>query len=266
MSEARRVPESTAPAEIWSAGGEGQDHISRQIASAIEHAVVRLDPRPGERVLDLGTATGWGSRRLAESGARVTGADFAQDLIRVAKEIGPATIDYVVADAEEMPFEDGAFDGVMSTFAVMFCANPERAAAELARVTRPGGRVVIANWEPQGTVLDMFALFRRHHPDPPDAPSPFAWGDPDRVRELLGGEFDLGFEHAVTYYADRDGAAAWERFSTGFGPAVDLLRLLDTAAAAALRDDFIQLYEGYRTDVGILCPREYVIVAGTRKG
>src|SRR6185369_8994251 len=91
------------------------------------------------------------------------------------------------ADAENLPFEDGIFDAVLSIFGVMFTPNPERAAAELRRVSRPGGRIGLANWAPDGFVGAMFRIIGQHVPPPAGVPSPLAWGSEERVRELFAG-------------------------------------------------------------------------------
>jgi SAM-dependent methyltransferase len=260
------LPENRGAARMWSAGGEGYDQVSRGIADAIEHCVDRLDPRPGEKVLDVATGTGWAARRAAQRGARVTGIDFGEDVIAAAQEIGPAGIDYQVADAENLPYPDGHFDAVTSTFGVMFCANPERAAAELARVCRPGGRLALATWATQGGVRGMFELIRSYKPAPArPTPSPFEWGDTERLVDLLGDHFDLGFEEAISYYRDVDGASMWEVFSKGFGPVVTVLEQLDDETAARFRGEFEAYHEGFRTGAGILVRREYVITVGHRR-
>ena len=115
------------------------DAISKGIADSIEHAVLRLDPRPGERILDLATGTGWTSRLVARRGATVIGADIATDLLAAARANATAaglSIDYQVGDAERLPFKDGEFDAVISTCGVMFASRPEKAAREMARVER----------------------------------------------------------------------------------------------------------------------------------
>ena len=262
------LTENLPAARAWSAGRRPYDRISQQVADAIEHCVDRLDPQPEERILDVATGTGWTARRLAARGARVTGIDFGEGVIEAARELGPGgEIDYRVADAEALPFPDAHFDAVVSTFGVMFCGNPERAAGELARVCKPSGRLALATWSPEGGVFEMFRLISRYRPAPPAAaPSPFAWGDTSRLIELLGDRFDLGFEEATSYYRESDGAAAWQAFSTGYGPVVTLVAGLDTATREQLRTDFEGFHETHRTGAGILVPRPYVITAGRRRG
>jgi len=262
QNTAIKIPENETSARTWSSGGKGYDEISRGIADAIEHAVDRLDPKPGERILDVATGTGWAARRIAERGARVTGVDFGADVIAAARELDPHS-DYRVADAEALPFPDGHFDGVLSTFGVMFAPNPERAASELARVCKPGGRVVLATWATNGGVFRMFDLIRSYKRKPAVAPpSPFEWGKTERIVELLGEAFDLGFEEAISFFRVPDGQAAWDQFLAGFGPVVSLLETLDGERAARLRRDFIALHEEYRTGAGVLLPREYLITVG----
>ena len=257
------------PSVVWSSGGSDYDEISRGIADAIEHCVLRLNPQPGERILDLSTGTGWTSRLVARRGATVVGADIARDLLAAARtrarEQGLA-IDYQVGDAESLPFADGEFDAVISTFGVMFASRQEAAAAELARVCRKGGRIALTTWDPDGTIGKMFEVMRRYMPAPPTpAPrSPFEWGRVDRVRELLGSRFMLRFEKAVSYYREPSSEAAWDTFSKGYGPTRALATSLDADRRDALRDDFIAFHAGFRTELGICVPRDYLLTVGVR--
>ena len=136
------------PAAVWSSGGSAYDAISRGIADSIEHCVLRLGPRQGERILDLATGTGWTSRAVARRGAKVVGADIASDLVAAAKARAAAEgldIEYRIGDAEKLPFADGEFDAVISTCGVMFASRPEAAASELGRVCRKGGRIALTH-------------------------------------------------------------------------------------------------------------------------
>src|SRR6187431_365514 len=145
-------PHNQKAQSVWNSPAGRYDEISRSIADAIEHAVERLQPKSGEQILDLATGTGWGSRIIAQRfpGVRLTGADIADQMLdhaRSAARKQELDIEYLHADAEKLPFADGAFDAVISTFGVMFTGKPEAAAAELARVVRKGGRVVLSTWK-----------------------------------------------------------------------------------------------------------------------
>jgi SAM-dependent methyltransferase len=266
----RILSHNRAGARTWNAGGEAYDHISRQIAAAIEHTVDRLDPRPGESVLDVATGTGWAARSIAERGARVTGIDFSESVVATARELSRGgEMTFEVADAERLPYPDGHFDAVLSTFGVMFCARPERAASELARVCKPAARLALATWSPRGSVRELFELINSYKPVAPSAAgsrpaSPFDWGHTGRLIELLGEDFDLGFEEGTTYYRARDGAAAFDAFASGFGPIVSLLDELDEEAAESFRREFELYHERHRTGVGVLVPREYLVTVGRR--
>jgi SAM-dependent methyltransferase len=174
-------------------------------------------------VLDLATGTGWTSRLEARRGAKVTGADIAEDLLADARARAAAenlAIEYKIGDAEKLPFGGGEFDAVSSTFGVMFVSRPEAAAAEIARVCRSGGRLAMTTWLPDSSVFKMFQVMRPYMAPPPNPapPSPFEWGRQDRIRELFGSNFDLRFETGVTNYYDRSGQDAWNKFVTGYGP------------------------------------------------
>jgi len=184
-------PHNLKAAATWNTGGAAYEGISNSVADGIEHCVLRLNPQPGEQVLDVATGTGWGARRVAARGATVVGIDFGANLIEAAKAAAAEArpeIDFRVADAESLPFEDHSFDAVISTYGVMFVRDPEAAAAELARVCRPGGRIGLTTWPADGTIAGLFKVMRPYMPEPPSSPppSPFAWGSQERVYQLLG--------------------------------------------------------------------------------
>jgi SAM-dependent methyltransferase len=260
------------PAAVWSAGGERYNEISRGIADSIEHGVMRLNPRRGERVLDLATGTGWTSRLVARRGAVVTGADIASDLLEAARGYAAAeglAIDYQIGDAENLPFADGTFDAVISTCGIMFATRPEAAVRELARVVRPGGRIAITTWLSDGNLFKMFQVMKRYMPAPANGatppPSPFEWGNADRIRDLLGPAFELKLERGVSYYREPSAEAAWETFAGGYGPTKSLANSLDPDRREQLRQDFIAFHAGFPTALGICVPREYWLTVGTRK-
>lgn len=256
-------------ATVWGAGGRHYEEVSRGIADAIEHCVLRLNPGPDERVLDLSTGTGWTSRVVARRGATVTGADIATELLDVARDRAleeGLPIEYVVGDAERLPFEDGEFDAVVSTFGVMFATRPEAAAAELSRVCRKGGRIALTTWLADSTLFRMFELMKRYMPaaSGPAPRSPFEWGRPERIRELLGHAFQLRFEQGVSYYREPSAEAAWDTFSTGYGPARTLAASLDPSRRDEFREDFTAFHAAYHTELGICVPRGYWLAVGVR--
>jgi len=255
-------------AALWTQGGAGYDEISFQVSDALAHAVQRLWPRAGEKVLDVATGTGWTARNAARWGAQVTAVDIGEDLLAAARELGahisPA-IDFQLADAENLPFGDGVFDRVVSTFGVMFAGDHEAAAEELARVCRPAGRLVLATWAPVGAVADFFAIGAKHSGAPPPAASPMAWGNPDYVSKLLDGHFDLLFETGVNQVYYPDAEAVWNLFTTGFGPVRALAERLEGDALEAYRDDFFAYHEKYAAACGLHMKREYLLIMGARK-
>ena len=254
-------------ATVWSSGGDAYNEISRQISGALQHCVDRLQPKPGERVLDLATGTGWTSRLLARCGAKVIGGDIASELLADARRRAQTEhldIEYGLADAEKLTFPDRAFDIVSSTFGVMFVSRPEAAAAEIARVCRKGGRIGLTTWLPDGGVFKMFQLMRPFMPPPstPAPPSPFEWGRVERIKELFGRDFELKFEKGVATYHGASGAAAWQAFVTGYGPTKALAASLEATKCADLQRQFIAFHDGYKTDLGIALPREYLLTIG----
>src|SRR5262249_33930003 len=161
-------------------GGRHYDNVSFAISDALAHAAQRLDAQPGEHILDVATGTGWSARNAARAGAAVSGVDISQELLSAARELSGhicLPIEYRLGDAEKLPFDNSTFDGVISTFGVMFAQNQDKAAAELARVCRRGARLVLSTWAPDGAVATFFGIIAQYS-DAAPAPSPLAWGDP----------------------------------------------------------------------------------------
>jgi ubiquinone/menaquinone biosynthesis C-methylase UbiE len=262
---------------VWNSPAGRYDEISRSIADAIEHAVERVSAKPGERILDLATGTGWGSRILAQrtSGVKIVGADIADQMLdhaRATAERQGLEIEYVHADAERLPFADGEFDALVSTFGVMFASNPESAAAEIARVVKPGGRVALATWRPDSAasnVFNMFGVMKRHMPPPPAGvtppPSPFEWGKVARVEQLLAAKFDLTFEEGTNHFRYATGEQAWQLWVNHYGPTKTLAKNLDDAGRDALRRDLIAWHETFPSALGFDQPRDYLVTRGVKR-
>jgi SAM-dependent methyltransferase len=265
-------PHNLKAQSVWNSPAGRYDEISRSIADAIEHAVERLQPRAGERILDLATGTGWGSRVVAQRfpGVKLIGADIADQMLdhaRAAAATLRLDIEYRHADAEKLPFEDGSFDAVLSTFGVMFTGKPEAAAAELARVVKKGGRVVLATWKHDSNLFHMFGVMKAFMPAPPQPPppSPFAWGKVERLQELLGGSFDLAIEEGTNRFRYASGEQAWNFWVNHYGPAKSLAASLDEGRRDELRRAMITWHETFRGELGYEQPRQYLITRGIRR-
>jgi len=264
-----RILDHNRPAVAqWDAGGMDYNDVSFAISDALAHAAQRLAPAAGERVLDVATGTGWSARNVARMGARVTAVDIAPALLSAAQALSAhctPPIDYQLADAEDLPFTDGQFDKVISTFGVMFSADHARAARELARVCRKDGRLCLATWTPDGAVARFFALVGAHSKAAAPPASPLLWGDPNHVRKLLGQDFTLAFEQGVSHCYFDDVEAIWDWYLKGFGPLRALHAGLDDAGRRALKDDVDAYHAHYKVEAGLHVTREYLITIGRRR-
>lgn len=257
-----------AAATMWETGGKHYDDVSFAISDALNHAAQRLDARQGERILDVATGTGWSARNAARMGAEVTGIDIAAGLLAAACELSAhirPPITFRLADAERLPFADGAFDGVISTFGVMFAGGQMQAAAELGRVCRPDSRLVLATWTPEGSVADFFGILGRYSDAPAPPASPLAWGDPAHLEKLLGGTFDLTFEHGVNHAYHTSAEAIWEWYMRGFGPLRQLAAALAADRVAALKRDVDAFHRQYAVPAGLHVKRDYLLTVGRRR-
>ena len=149
----------------------------------------------------------------------------------------------------------------------MFAPDQSRAAGELARVTRPGGRLALATWVPDGGIGKMFSMTAPFLPPPPDgAGAPLDWGKPERVEELLGAAFDLSFETRTSIDTSESGEAFWQFYVENFGPVKTLAESLDDERREEFHRTYVEFFEtNYRSDGRIEYPREYLLVSGTRK-
>lgn len=231
----------------WTAGDYGQ--VAEGLTLGAEAFFRRLPVEPGTRMLDVACGTGQTAIPAARAGARVTGLDLAPNWIEQAR--GRAAeenleIRFDVGDAEAMPYEDGSFDLVVSLIGAMFAPRPERVTAELLRVTRPGGRVVMGNWTPESFVGDFFRTVGRHAP-PPDMPSPLLWGDEATVRERFqGGISDLRLTRMPFQFHHHDSPSdVVDFYCEQFGPLKQALARLDADGRAALRQDLVDLWARY---------------------
>jgi hypothetical protein len=137
----------------------------------------------------------------------------------------------------------------------------------MARVLRPGGKLVLAVWTPDGNVFEMFRVIRQYMPEPEGQPpaSPFAWGEEDQLLALLGDDFELRVERGTSYYREADGEAAWQTFVEGYRPVRKLAGSLDTEQRHRFETDFVAFHGQFRDELGITVPRDYLVVHGLRR-
>ena len=266
-----RIRDKNIPAaSTWSSGGRAYDTISQGVAEGIRHCVLRLAPRADEQILDIATGTGLTARIVARSGAAVVGVDIAQGLLDAARELAAEeglSIEWRLGDAERLPFEDASFDAAVSTFGIMFASDQQAAIDELARVVRPGGRIAIAAWLPDSTAVDLRKVIAAFMPPAPQPapPSPFVWGDPEWLQDVLGEYFDIACEAGeLTHRAD-SAAQLWEAYAEGFGPIRATVQVLDDERRGELRSAFETWLEDFATGLGIALNYRYLVTVGTRK-
>jgi len=252
----------------WDAGEFVE--IAKLISSVGERITRHAGVAADEEVLDVACGTGNATLPAARTGARVTGLDLVPKLLehaRAAADGEGLDVTWVEGDAEQLPFEDASFDVVLSTFGCMFAPRHEVAAAEIARVLRPGGRIGICSWTPDGEIGAFFATIGAHMPAaPPDVQPPPLWGSEEHVRELFadtGVEPEFAGESAKMSFDSP--ADALETYETKFGPIVMAKAALEPQGKwQALREDLARFFESYgRAEGGrtVLEP-EYLVVTG----
>lgn len=228
---------------VWATGDFHQ--IALTVMSAAEDLVRAADPRPGQKVLDVACGSGNAALIAARRYCEVTGIDYVPELIERAKVRAAAEstqVDFQVADAQALPFADGSFDVVLSIFGVMFAPDREKAAAEMLRVCRPGGKIALASWTPEGFTGQFFKLQTQHVPPPPGVQPPPKWGTEELLRELLGpGTSEIRTERRMSHWYYRSPEHAVEVFKTFFGPTHRAFQALDAAGQEALLRDLMDL-------------------------
>jgi ubiquinone/menaquinone biosynthesis C-methylase UbiE len=230
--------------ETWDRGDFHQ--IARQNVCMAEALCEAVDPHAGERVLDVACGSGTAALVAARRYCEVTGVDYVPALIERAKQRAMADdldVEFWVGDAQSLPFSDGCFHSVVSVYGVQFAPDQVRAAREMLRVCRPGGKIGLAAPVPEGWSGDFFAANAKHNPPPPGVSPPLHWGTESGLLELLGeGTRTINSEKrtALQYYRSVDHAV--EVFLTYFGPAI---RASETGDREALRDDLEAVFERY---------------------
>lgn len=255
---------------MWMTGDYGQ--VARIIEKAAEEFIARLALTPDLRVLDVASGSGNLAIAAARRGAKVTGVDIATNLLEQARARAQAeglSITFQEGDAENLPYEDSAFDVVVSMFGAMFAPRPELVASEMVRVCRSGGRIAMANWTPGGFVGQMFKITGSYVPPPPGMASPVKWGDEETVRERLRegiGNLQLTKRICLFKY-EFSPAEVVEFFRKYYGPTQRAFDTLDSSKQAALRSDLERLWSEHNQakDNTTYVESEYLEVVATRE-
>jgi len=253
----------------WSSGNYGTIGSRLQIVG--ESLVEAVDLRSGERVLDVAAGNGNATLAAARRFAHVTSTDYVPELLNQGAERAKADgldIEFKIADAEALPFNDESFDVVLSTFGVMFTPEQKQAARELVRVVRSGGRIGMANWTPEGFLGQLFRVIGSYIPAPAGLQSPMLWGSEPRIVELFGPDAADIHCQRCTYNFRFQSAAHWiEVFRNYYGPIHKTYAALDEDSRSALTEDLTALLE--RLNVGgrnsLVVPGEYMEIVITRK-
>lgn len=228
-----------------------------------------VDLRAGERLLDVAAGNGNASLAAARRHAEVVSTDYVAALLERGRARASAdglSVEFREADAEALPFADGSFDVVLSTFGVMFTPDQERAAAELQRVCRPGGRIGLASWTPEGFLGQMFRTIGKHVPPPAGVRSPMQWGTQARLAELFGAGASIATTARTFEFHYRSAAHFLEVFRTWYGPMGRAFAALDASGQQALAADLAQLLQrSHRGGPGLAVPSEYLEVVVTRR-
>jgi SAM-dependent methyltransferase len=252
----------------WSSGDYAAIGTTLQIVG--ERLCETIDLRAGTRVLDVAAGNGNATLAAARRFCDVTSTDYVPGLLERGRERAGAErldVTFQVEDAENLSFHDGSFDAVLSTFGVMFTPDQDRAAAEMARVCRPGGVIAMANWTPDGFIGEIFRTIGRHLPPPPGARSPALWGTEAAIRAMFGASASGIALHPQSFafrYRSADHFLAF--FRTFYGPVHKAFAALGDGAAA-LESDLREVLK--RRNIGgdgsLVIPSDYVEVVIRRR-
>ncbi len=250
----------------WAHFAPLEANTTPEAARLVKHAGVR----PGQRVLDVACGTGVVAVTAARFGARVTGLDLTPELLGNAREnalVAGVDVDWHEGDAEQLPFDDAAFDVVLSQFGHIFAPRPEVAVAEMLRMLQPGGTIAFSTWPPELLIGRLFALGGRYMPPPPPGVKPpWLWGDPNIVRERLGTAVkDLVFDRARMLVPALSPQHSRTRTERTAGPMIKLVESLsatDPARLAAFRREFEAIVGEYFEDNTVR--QDYLLTRATK--
>ena len=253
----------------WSSGDYAIVGTTLQIVG--EQLCETLDIHSGQKVLDVAAGNGNAALAAARRWCDVVASDYVPALLERARERAAADglqIAFEIADAEALPFESGSFDVVLSTFGVMFTPDQTRAAAELARVCRSGGKIGLANWTPDGFIGQLFKTIGKHLAPAAGVKSPALWGTRERIEELFGSSAEsIRAEPAQFVFRYRSPEHWLHVFRSYYGPLLKTYAALESAAQAALTDDIMALIRRFNraTQGSMIVPSEYLEIVITRR-
>jgi len=233
--------------QMWASG---DFHAVAALIQPIAEDLVRtLEPVAGWRLLDVATGSGNAALAAARAATEVVGIDYVPALLERGRRRAEAeglAVELLEGDAEAIPFTDASFDAVVSVFGSMFAPDHDRAAAELARVCRPGGRIGLATWTPDGFIGEMLKTVAGHVPPPPGVASPILWGTEEYLRRLFGGTVEsLVARQRIFTWRFRSAAVFVDFFRAYYGPTFKAFESLPAAGQAALHEDLVALVDRY---------------------
>jgi len=253
----------------WSSGDYAIIGTTLQIVG--EALCEALDLRAGQKVLDVAAGNGNVTLAAARRWCEVVSTDYVPALLERGRERATAerlAIEFRQADAEALPFADASFDVVVSTFGVMFTPNQDKAATELLRVCKRGGKIGLANWTPEGFIGQLFKTIGKHMPPPAGVKSPALWGTGAHITELFGAQTSsIQLERRNFVFRHRSAQHWLDVFKTYYGPVLKTFGALDPQAQAALTDDLFALIKRFDRsgDKTMVVPSEYLEVVVTRR-
>jgi len=252
----------------WSSGDYAIVGTTLQIVG--EDLCEALDLRPGSKVLDVAAGNGNATLAAARRWCDVTSTDYVRSLLNNGRDRAAAEklkVEFREADAENLPFADKSFDVVMSTFGVMFTADHDKAAGEMLRVCRSGGKIGMANWTPEGFIGQLFKTLGKHLPPPAGVKSPALWGTRARLDEMFGKAGEIDAQPRMFVFRYRSPEHWLEVFKTFYGPMLKAFAALDAAKQDALRNDLLALVRQFNraTDGTVAVRSEYLEVVITKR-
>ena len=253
----------------WSSGDYATVGTTLQIVG--ETLCEALDLRAGQKVLDVAAGNGNVTLAAARRWCEVVSTDYVPALLERGRERAAAErllIEFREADAEALPFADATFDAVVSTFGVMFTADQDKAAAELVRVCKPGGKIGLANWTPDGFIGQLFKTIGKYMPPPAGVKSPALWGTGARITEFFGAQASsIQLEQRDFVFRYRSAQHWLDVFKSYYGPLLKTFGALDPEARTALTDDLFALIKRFNRsgDKTMVVPSEYLEVVVTRQ-